>query len=306
MDIDLNSREAGRYTQPISSEFTLVRDGKQEYVDYLPGTSCRIWYTIEDFEFDEHWHTALEIIVCENGYYDLVVDNKPYRLFKDDIIIVPPGITHSLSLKDNCNGFIYIMDASILSNVKSAATVMYILSNPIFITEKENPQLHTAISALLSQMKTEYFSDNNMRELLVFSRLLMLAAEIGNHHFDSDKNLPHVRPDRRKECMDRLNEVLFYINRHYMDDLSIEMLSRHFGFSRYYFARLFKQFTRMTFGEYLMHQRIKAAEYFLSQPNMSITDIAYQTGFSSISTFSRVFKQIKNCTPSRFRGINQR
>lgn len=74
------------------------------------------------------------------------------------------------------------------------------------------------------------------------------------------------------------------------------------GFSKFHFSRLFKQYTSLTFNEYLNHRRLKAAEELLAAPDLSITEIALRSGYASLSTFNRLFKQIKHCTPTEYRA----
>ena len=73
------------------------------------------------------------------------------------------------------------------------------------------------------------------------------------------------------------------------------------GFSPNYFSRMFKETTGYNFVEYLMIERVRKAQRYLGDDSIPITEVAYLSGFKSISTFSRVFHQIKNCSPSQFR-----
>ena len=57
----------------------------------------------------------------------------------------------------------------------------------------------------------------------------------------------------------------------------------------------------MTFYNYLIAQRISKAELMLANSDLRISDIAMNTGFSSISTFNRIFKTAKGCSPNDFR-----
>ena len=75
------------------------------------------------------------------------------------------------------------------------------------------------------------------------------------------------------------------------------------GFSKYHFTRLFKQFTNNTFYKYLNQKRIELALTFLADPNISVTEAAMQSGFTNPSTFIRVFKAEKGCTPTEFRKM---
>ena len=68
------------------------------------------------------------------------------------------------------------------------------------------------------------------------------------------------------------------------------------------FAHLFKNYTNMTFVDFLTVERVKLAETFFLNPRLRITDIAFESGFSSISSFNRSFKKIKGCSPTEFRA----
>ncbi len=60
----------------------------------------------------------------------------------------------------------------------------------------------------------------------------------------------------------------------------------------------------MTFGRFLSSFRVKVAEKYLLEEDLTVTDIAFKCGFNSIKTFNRVFKIIKGCTPTEIRKRN--
>lgn len=88
-----------------------------------------------------------------------------------------------------------------------------------------------------------------------------------------------------------------YINQHYQEPLSLEEIADVSGFSRFHFTRIFKQCMNMTFYEYLNQKRISKAEELLSTTSQSVTEIAMNSGFSSISAFNRTFKSVKDVLP---------
>ena len=90
-----------------------------------------------------------------------------------------------------------------------------------------------------------------------------------------------------------------------MEDISLDTIADVAGFSKFHFSRLFKQFTNISFYDYLNQRRVKEAEKLLLNPNLSITEVAMRSGFSSISTFNRVFKSFKECTPTEFKNLYQ-
>ena len=73
------------------------------------------------------------------------------------------------------------------------------------------------------------------------------------------------------------------------------------GYSKYHFSRIFKQYNSMSYLQYINARRTKAAETLLLDPDIPITEVAMRSGFKSLTTFNRVFKDIKHCTPSDFK-----
>ena len=87
--------------------------------------------------------------------------------------------------------------------------------------------------------------------------------------------------------------------------MSLDDAANLAGFSKYHFTRLFKDFTGYSFYKYLNKKRIEHAERLLIDPEVLITEAALQSGFSSLSSFIRMFKIIKGCTPTEFRNMNR-
>ena len=100
-----------------------------------------------------------------------------------------------------------------------------------------------------------------------------------------------------------VNAVMTYVNNHYREDLTLEEVAQFAGFSRYYFSRSFKKQTGYSFKEYLCQKRVQVAMDLLIRTNRSMRDVALESGFGSVATFNRVFREKKGCTPSQYRTI---
>ena len=98
-------------------------------------------------------------------------------------------------------------------------------------------------------------------------------------------------------------DVCSYINDHCTEELTLDTVAARAGFSKYHFTRLFKQFTNVSFYKYLNQKRIENAERLLTNPQMSVTEVSLASGFSSLSSFIRMFKLVKGCTPSEYRAL---
>lgn len=290
----------------INSDFTGSREVKnsQELVEFHNASTVRIWLNEQNSGYPAHWHSAMEIIMPVENNYILTTNNDTYTVEPGDILIVPPGEMHEIAAPEFGKRFIFMFDLSLIAKLNSFSGIESILSQPLFITEETHPQIYDEIYQLLLRMRNEYFSKTEYAELMIYSLLLNFFVKIGYNHLNTGNLFPNVRLYKQKEYVQKFNTLMDYIDEHYMEDLNLETIAKSIGFSKFHFSRLFKQYTNFTFCDYLCYRRIKVAEELLAEPDLSITEIALQAGFPSISTFNRLFKQRKNCTPSEYRSKN--
>ena len=98
-------------------------------------------------------------------------------------------------------------------------------------------------------------------------------------------------------------ELKEIIQDHIDTNLSLKEISKGLEINPSYLSREFsKYFEDLSFGEYIRKQRIEKAKELMSSPNAySLTEIAYLTGFSDQSHFTRIFKKHTGKSPSSYR-----
>ena len=92
-----------------------------------------------------------------------------------------------------------------------------------------------------------------------------------------------------------------FIANNFRDDITVSDAAAMCNVSYSYFSRIFKQITKHSFSEYLNYIRITEAEKLLASTDLSMTEIAMQTGFSTSSYFIQQFKLHKHISPKQFR-----
>jgi AraC-like DNA-binding protein len=93
-----------------------------------------------------------------------------------------------------------------------------------------------------------------------------------------------------------------YILEHHTEDLSLGQVAAAVHTSIFYFCKLFRKVTGTTFTEFVSRTRIERAKNLLLNPNLRISEIAYEVGFQSLTHFNRVFKKIAGQSPTEYRG----
>src|SRR5437870_9475368 len=106
----------------------------------------------------------------------------------------------------------------------------------------------------------------------------------------SQSVLPHLRAAR--DLMDRA----------YAEPLSLDEMARRAGYSRFHFLRAFRDAYGETPGAYLSRRRIERAKDLLRAANLTVTEICFLVGFSSLGSFSSRFSELVGCSPSAYRA----
>jgi AraC-like DNA-binding protein len=92
-----------------------------------------------------------------------------------------------------------------------------------------------------------------------------------------------------------------FIRDNQTEDLSLGQVAKAVNASTFYFCKMFKKATGLNFTEYLSRVRVEKAKNLLLNPNLRISEIAYEVGFQSLTHFNRVFKKIVGRSPTEYR-----
>jgi AraC-like DNA-binding protein len=93
-----------------------------------------------------------------------------------------------------------------------------------------------------------------------------------------------------------------YIQKNQAEQLSLTQVAKAVNTSTFYFCKLFKKATGLNFTDYVSRVRIEKAKNLLLNPNLRISEIAYEIGFQSLTHFNRVFKRIIGESPTEYRA----
>lgn len=277
-------------------------EGDLETSKYVKGLSLRFWYNTQYANFSPHWHTALEIIMPLEEGYTVIMQQQQYTLEAGDIFIIPAGNIHALRAPSSGSRFIFILELDFFSQLPGFNYILSLMSQPIHITHDKNPSFYEDEARLMMELAKHYWGDSITKEMNLYSCLLSFFAKLGENAMNT-VTPSLTAPSKAGSLVNRLSMVLDYLDTHYSENITLEEAASIACFSKFYFTRLFKQYTNQTFYDYLSAKRIKAAEQMLIVPNLAITEISLKSGFSSLSSFNRTFKRLKGCSPSEYRTL---
>lgn len=93
-----------------------------------------------------------------------------------------------------------------------------------------------------------------------------------------------------------------YILEHRSEELSLGQVAKAVNTSTFYFCKLFRKVTGINYTDYLSRVRIEKAKNLLLNPNLRVSEIAFEVGFQSLTHFNRIFKKILGQPPTKYRA----
>jgi AraC-like DNA-binding protein/ligand-binding sensor protein len=149
----------------------------------------------------------------------------------------------------------------------------------------------------LKEMEEAYFSTRIVSRGQYESIIRLLA--IFAQHLAALSNQLMVREDKAEAPM--IARARGYITDHQAEELSLKEVARAVNTSAFYFCKMFKQATGLTFTDYLARVRVEKVKNLLLNPHKRVSEAAFEAGFQSLSQFNRVFKKIEGTSPSDYR-----
>lgn len=248
-----------------------------------------------------HFHNLLEIGICRDGCGSLELDQKSMQYEPGMISVIPrnyPHTTNSVPGTKSYWEYLFLDPGTLLreyfgENVVSRRRFLELLGrDALFGKFSEYPVLTSVCDLILNEMKSKQdFYIERVRGLL-----MTLLFDIARIMKTSDE--PEVK---LHTGVGQIQEALKYVEKHYAEPIRIETLARECHISETHFRRLFSEYIDMTPIEYLNMVRVLRACEMLRSSNESMSTVALNCGFSTVSTFDRNFKQVIGVTPYQWK-----
>ncbi len=247
--------------------------------------------------FPIHWHERIEIIYQLEGSSTIKINDTMYNLSTGDILIINSRDLHSFEKSDNNKALLLQIEPSFFSKFKIDQSLQL---SPVKMFNKKKlitsiDREYKGISYQLKRMMVEFDNRSQTYNYSVSSALLEIFLIFIGIEEGNSSDLEPVKN------LERLRSVIDFVSEHYMDKITLEDAARSANFSPYHFARFFKKSTGQTFFEYLESFRINYAINLLLSTDLSITDIAFNSGYNNLKTFNRQFHKLEGKSPSSYR-----
>ncbi len=244
-----------------------------------------------------HSHALYEIVYLLNGSIKHFLNEQPFDLMAGDILFLRPEDKHCY-LRDESNTTIAHRD--LFFRLDFFEEVCQFLGKDYLENYKKDPmplKIHLPLDRLIAlEKKVErYYKIPSIKEKKLYAKFFLIELLGIRMESFTPSNIQNEKyPGWLNALLQRMHIVEYY-------KLGLPVILSFFNLERSYMCRTFKKYMHVTMTDYLNNLRLDyTASQLLLTPN-SILNIAFESGFSSVAYFSRLFKKRFGCSPSEYR-----
>jgi len=233
-----------------------------------------------------HFHSQIELCFVLDGELDVVVNSHERKLKKGEMSIALSFDSHAYHTPEySKSAFLFIPT--------------YLCQD--FIDETKDKQIAEPFICDITIVKKIFSYVQEIRcaksELKKKGYLYLVLGTIIEHLMFESKT---AATDTNLS-----SQLLFYINENYAKDISLADIANTFGYNQAYISRYFKESFNIGIHQYITLNRLRKALMLMHENKYSITYCAFESGFSSMRTFYRVFYNEFQCSPKEYLSIHK-
>lgn len=282
---------------------------KTVFLEYMDG--LMVEQVVRDHEYSmnsKHFHESFEVYFLLEGERYYFIDRETYLVKTGMAVLVKRSQIHKTSIAGHSyhDRLLLQLDSGKLSpymkamGLSSLEDLFERLNGVVEYTPEDWSKLLKLLAALKQELKERKSGyEAAVRMLVIY--ILIISSRYGGSEKVHREVLMIDSHQAQTAKHQKIREVTEYLLAHYATKESQGEMAARFFVSKSYLCRIFKEVTGFTLNEYQNLVRIKVARQLLVDTDSSITEIADQVGFESITYFERVFKKLTDERPLQYR-----
>lgn len=274
-----------------------------EHIDSGSGyTQLRI--SQPTFEFFWHYHPELELTYIQKGSGQRFVGDRIESFNSGDLVLIGPNLPHTWvssghkDFPDACQAFVVQFQSGMfdtrLHEFHEFDRIRMLLEH-----SKRGIRFNGELAEKSGKQLIKLREAEGLHWLTEFWILLDKLAGSADFTYLTDSA---YTPSLNKLNPARIDKIFHFLNQHYTEEVSLKKVAELVHLTETSFSRFFKRNIGLTFNEYLNNLRVAAACRLLKEePEKTIAETAWESGFASSTHFNRMFKSKTGFSPSAYK-----
>jgi YesN/AraC family two-component response regulator len=252
-------------------------------------------YLYKDVYWSAHFHRGFEIVCVLKGSINTTIDGKAYRLREGECAWISPYQIHSYDHAENSLTCIIVFSERYVAAYAQKHRNQRSTRPTFQLSPTVQTLLYNTLLADIPETSAYTLKLPQSDEYLLKSFLYAVCS-------DFEKNTDYT-PSSYDDSI--VFKIIDFIEANYLSGISLHTLADALGYSYDYISRVFSQRFHLHFTTLVNQYRCEYATNLLTNKELSITEIALQSGFQSIRSFNRIFRLITGKSPSKFRNTTE-
>lgn len=238
-----------------------------------------------------HFHNQVEMVYVLEGEIEIEVLEEKKIMSSKELALIFPNTLHRYHTYKHSTVMIFIFTPTLVHEFFQIFQTKYPV-NPFLKPDELNKDVLYVMKAI-QQWKHFYPHPESVDMRLIRVYLSMILYRV----FE----IIPLNELKLYELNEPIHKCLTYTMNHFRDQITLEHIAKEFGYSKYFISRIFSKKIGCSFNDYLNTLRVEFAENLLRNTTQSIDEICFQSGFNSLSSFYRAFKEICGTSPKRYK-----
>lgn len=260
-----------------------------------------------EYNTTQHFHPEFEMTYVVEGQGVLISRDSLQAIVPGGVVLVKPNQLHTVNRasKEEFSRVTFVFSLDLISSRKmDYSTIKYIAplyQENTWVAPWIGPELPGSgeILELMQELYELYKNKQPYFELkikILLLRIFELLYQYGHIRLHSDLEI------KSRSDTEKLEEIYRYIHENFRGNITLEKIANHHYYDKYHLLKFFKRMTGTTCFEYISNCRLNYALSLLMDTDMTVTQIALESGFNSSSFFIKTFRDKYGITPSKCRA----
>lgn len=294
-------------SEVFKHEMLLDNDGLGQAGFGLPMHWLHVYNNAPGHTVPNHWHEELEIsFVVGGSLTGFTVNDETFDAHKGEMVIIRPGDAHKVAdqAPDSERDILVVFfDAQILLQNIPNLKQLHFYSRPEQVNAAEAEKLQADLMTLYRYIMepVDELTQQLLLKRIMYDVLYRLVNSFSYYVEGDDSELL----TELGVASDMMQDIVTYIKANIQEDIRVQDVAREFKLSDSYLTRCFKRYLDCTPMAYIQMIRLNSATQYLMNTDYAMQYIADLSGFGSLRSFERAFKERYNATPTVYRRTHR-